>query len=155
MNRWSLLTKGALIQRKRLLKRDKSICHELRKVCLYKITEWSRHFSHVTKSRIFKNRNSRKKVNHNFRGTFLKNLFRHLKLYSNTPSWLATCRCHMGTFWKTKDWSSYFWEGQPFRFGTSKFSAKEDLNWQKQVFLHNFRPWPTQKPKIWSIFYGK
>ena len=40
-------------------------------------------------------------------------------------------------------------------FGTWKFSTKEDLNQQKQVFLHNFRPWSDQKPKIWSILYGK
>ena len=76
----------------------------------------SRHFSHVTKSRIFKILNLRKKADRNFRRTFLKNRFRHLKLYSNPPSWLARSRCHMGTFWKTKDWSSHFWESQPFRF---------------------------------------
>ena len=40
-------------------------------------------------------------------------------------------------------------------FGTWKFTAKEDLIRQKQVFILDFRPWPTQKPKIWSIFYGK
>ena len=40
-------------------------------------------------------------------------------------------------------------------FGMWKFIAKEDLNQQKQVFLLNFRHWPAQKPKIWSIFYGK
>ena len=39
-----------------------------------------------------------------------------LKLYSNPPSWLARSHCHMSTFWKTKDWSSHFWESQPFRF---------------------------------------
>ena len=75
-----------------------------------------RHFSQVTKSRILKNLNLRKKADRNFCRTFLKNRFRNLKLYSNPPSWLARCRCHMGTFWKTKDWSSHFWEGQLFRF---------------------------------------
>ena len=40
-------------------------------------------------------------------------------------------------------------------FGTWKFTAKEDLNRRKQVFLHNFRRWPAQKPNIWSTFYGK
>ena len=40
-------------------------------------------------------------------------------------------------------------------FGTRKFTAKEDLNQPKQVFLLNFKDWPTQKPKTWSIFYGK
>ena len=74
----------------------------------------TRHFSHVTKSRIFKNLNLRKKANRNF--FFLKNRFRHLKLYSNPPSWLARSHCHMDTFWKTKDWSSHFWESQPFKF---------------------------------------
>ena len=92
---------------------------------LYKVTIWSiwsvfntkcRRFSHVTKSHIFKNINLRKKVDRNFCGNFLKNNFKHLKLYSNPPSWLARSRCHMGTFWKTKDWSSHFWESQPFRF---------------------------------------
>ena len=77
---------------------------------------WSRHFSHVTKSRIFKNLNLRKKADRNFRRTFLKNRFRHLTLDSNPPSWLARGCFHIGTFWKAKDWSSYFWEDQLFRF---------------------------------------
>ena len=41
----------------------------------------NRHFSHVTKSRIFKSLNLRKKADRNFRSTFLKNHFRQLKLY--------------------------------------------------------------------------
>ena len=74
-----------------------------------------RHFSHVTKSRIFKNLNLRKKADRNFRGNFLKNHLSHLKFYSDLPSWLDRSRCHMGTFWKTKDWSSHFWKSQHFR----------------------------------------
>ena len=58
----------------------------------------SRHFSHVTKSCIFKNLNLRKKTNGNFCRIFLKNGFKHLKLYSNLPSWLARSCCHMGKF---------------------------------------------------------
>ena len=73
-------------------------------------------FSYVTKSRIFKNRNLRRKADRHFRGSLLKNHFRHLKFYSNPPSLLARSRCHMSAFWKTKGWSSHFWEGQPFRF---------------------------------------
>ena len=38
---------------------------------------------------------------------------------------------------------------------TWKFTTKEDLNPRKQVFLHNLRLRPAQKPKIWSILYGK
>ena len=34
----------------------------------------------------------------NFRGSYLKNTFRHLKLYSNSPSWLARSDCHMDIF---------------------------------------------------------
>ena len=40
-------------------------------------------------------------------------------------------------------------------FGTWKFTAKEDLNPRKQVFLLNLRLWPAQKPNIWYFFYGK
>ena len=47
---------------------------------------FGRHFSHVTKSSIFKNLDLRKKADRNFRGNFLKNRFMHLKLYSNLPS---------------------------------------------------------------------
>ena len=74
------------------------------------------HFSHVTKSCIFKSLNLREKADRNFRCTSLKNCFKHLKLYSNPPSWLARDSCPMGTFWKTKDWSLHFWEGQTLRF---------------------------------------
>ena len=80
----------------------------------------------------------------------------NLKLYSNPPGWLAKSHCHMGTFWKTKDWSSNFWESQPFRFWYVEVHCYvEDINRRKQVFLLNFRPWPAQKRNIWSIFYGK
>ena len=97
----------------------------------------------------------KKKANRNFRGNFLKNHFRYLEFYSNPPSWLARCRrCHMGNFWKAKDWSSHFWEGLS-GFGTWKFTTKEDLNPRKQVFLFNLRLWPAQTPKIWSFFFRK
>ena len=115
----------------------------------------NRHMSHVTKSHIFKYLNLRKKDDCKFHVNFLKNHFRHLKLCSNLPSWLARSRCHMGTFWKAKGWSSHFWEGQPFRFWYVEVHAKEDLNPRKQVFILNLRLWPAQKPEIWSFFYGK
>ena len=117
-----------------------------------------RDFSLMSKSHIFKNLNLRKKADYNFRGTFLRNRFSHQKLYSNLTSWLARCRCHMGTFWKTKDWSferAIFERARPSCFGTWKFTTREDLNQPKQVFILKFIPWTTQKPKIWSIFYGK
>ena len=44
-----------------------------------------RHLSHVTKRRIFKTLNLRRKADRNFRSNLLENHFRHLKLYSNPP----------------------------------------------------------------------
>ena len=75
-----------------------------------------RHFSHMTKNRIFKNLNLRRKAKRNFRCNLLKNHSRRLKFYPNPLSWLARSCCHMGIFWKTKSWSSHFWEDQPSRF---------------------------------------
>ena len=62
----------------------------------------TRYFSHAAKGRIFKNLNLRKKVDCKFRGTFLKNRFRQLKLYSNPPSWLARTGFYMSTFWNKR-----------------------------------------------------
>ena len=110
----------------------------------------------MTKSRIFKNLNLRRKADRNFRGNLLKNHFRHIKVYSNLPSWLARSCCHMSAFWKTKGWSSHFWEGpifQVLRHGNSPPS--KTLKTKKQVFLHHWRFWPAQKPKIWSFFCRK
>ena len=101
---------------------------------LVKITV-NRHFSHVTKSRVFKNLNSRKKADHNFCDTFLKNRFRHLKLYSNPPRWLARSRCYMAPFERQKIEVNFFERTNFPDFGTWKFTAKEDLNWRKLVFL--------------------
>ena len=106
----------------------------------------------MNKRLIFKNLNLRKKADCNFHGNFLKNHFRHLKLYSNPPSWLAKSLCHMGTFWKIE--AHIFERANLSGFVTWKFTAKEDLNPWKQVFLLNLRLWPTQKSKIWSFFYG-
>ena len=118
-----------------------------------------RHFSHVTKSRVFKNLNLRRKADRNFRGNMLKNHFRQLKFYSNLPSWLASNLCHMSAFWKTKGWSSNFWEGQPFRFCDMGVLLLLlvllcDMG-LLQVFLFNLRLWLAQEPKLWSFFYGK
>ena len=54
-----------------------------------------------------------------------------------------------------KSRSSHFSDAQLSDFATWELAAKEDLNSQKQVFLLNLRLWPAQKPKTWSIFYGK
>ena len=62
----------------------------------------NKHFSHVTKTRVFKNLNLRRKTNRSFCGNFFENHSRHLKLYSTPPTWLVRSHCHMGTFCKTK-----------------------------------------------------
>ena len=79
----------------------------------------------------FQKFNLRRKADRNFRGTFLKNFFRRLKLYSNPPSWLARSHCHMGIFWKTKNWSSLFWESQPFRFWYMEVHCQRRLKLMK------------------------
>ena len=112
-------------------------------------------FSHVTESRIFKNPYLRRKVDCSFRSSLLKNHFRHLKLYSSPQSWLARNHCHMSAFWKTKCWSSHFWEGQPFRFCCKKVHRQWRLESTKTGITTEFKIWPTQKPKIWSFFYEK
>ena len=97
---------------------------------------FGRHFSHVTKSSIFKNLDLRKKADRNFRGNFLKNRFMHLKLYSNLPSWLAWSCCHMGTSWKTKEWS--FSESQPLRFWYVKVHHQRRLKSTKTGISSKF-----------------
>ena len=72
-----------------------------------------RHFSQVTKSRILKNLNLRKKADRNFRRTFLKNRFRHLKLYSNPQ---ADWSLSYGHLLKDERLKFTFLRGQPFRF---------------------------------------
>ena len=36
---------------------------------------------------------------------------------------------------------------------TREFTAKEDLNPRKQVFLLHLRLWPTQRPETKDLFY--
>ena len=144
---------------KRLDKKDNVNfkCHDvtawLANICNTHITQYlekqSRHFSHVTKTHSFKNLNLSKKPDHSFCGNCLKNYFRHLKLYSNPRSWLVRNRCHMDLHWKKKDWANLS------GFCTWKFTAREDLNLWKQVFLLNLRHWPSQNLKIWSILYRR
>ena len=63
----------------------------------------------------------------------------------------------MGTFERQKIKVHIFERANLSGFGRWKFSAKEDLNRQKQVFLH-IRPSPAQKPKnvvyfLWEKAY--
>ena len=100
-------------------------------VYLIWINTYIRHFRHVTKTRIFKSLNLSKKADRNFCRTFVKNRFRHPKLYSDPwgmkSCWLARSRGHIGTFWQTKDWSSHVWESQPFRFWYVEFHRQRRL----------------------------
>ena len=79
----------------------------------------NRHFSHVTKSCNFENFDLRRKADRNFLDNCWKTTLIiqfHLKLYSYSTIWLARSYFHMGTSRKTNGLSSYFWQGQPFRF---------------------------------------
>ena len=103
--------------------------------CRWNVYPYIRHCSHVTKNRFFKNLNLRRKADRNFRGNLLKNYFRHLKFYSNPPNWLDKSRCRMSVFWKTKSWSSRFWEGQPFRFCDMGIHRQRRLKSTKAVIF--------------------
>ena len=109
----------------------------------------SRQFSHVTKSHNFKNLNLTRKADRNFCGNLLKNDFRHLKFYSNTSSQESLF------FERQKAEVHIFERANLSSFATWEFTAKEDVNPRKEVFLLNLRLLPCQKPKIWSIFYRK
>ena len=97
-----------------------------------------RHLSHVAKSRIFKNLNLRRKDDWNFRSNSVRNQFRHLRLYLNpyvdwqdVPIWEL--------FERQKVEVHIFVRVSYSGFAMWKFTTKEDLNPQKQIFLLNLR----------------
>ena len=111
----------------------------------------NRHFSNVTEN-IFKNLNLRKKVDRKFRGNSLKNHFRHLKFIFKSLKLIGQRLLSWAPFERQKIEVHIF---EIFNFsslGTWRFTDKEDLNPQKQVFLLNLRLWLAQKPKILVYF---
>ena len=62
----------------------------------------SRHFSHVTKSRIFKNLNLRKNADLNFRGTFREKSFQTPKLILKSPKLIGPESLSYGQLLKDK-----------------------------------------------------
>ena len=113
-----------------------------------------RHFSHVTKSLILKNLNLRKKSRSQLSRHFPEKPFQAPKIQIPPADWQGLVVI-WAPFERQKIEVHIFERANLSGFGMWKFTAKEDLNQQKQVFFHNFRPWSTQKPKVWSIFYGK
>ena len=93
----------------------------------------------MTKSRIFKNLNLRKKADRNFCGIFLKNRYIQIP-QADWPRVIVI----WAPFERQRIEVHIFERANLSGFGTSKFTAKEDLNRRKQVFLRNFRPWPAQ-----------
>ena len=57
--------------------------------------------------------------------------FQAPKIIFKSPSLFARSRCHMSAFWKTKDWSSHFWDSQPFRFWYVEVHHQRILRWKK------------------------
>ena len=87
----------------------------------------ARHFSHVTKSRIFKNLNLREKADRNFRHTFLKNRFSHLTLCSIPQDWLEVVVI-WAPFERRKIEVHIFERANISGFGMWNVIAKENLN---------------------------
>ena len=94
----------------------------------------------MTKNRIIK-------TDRKFPGYLLEHHFRHLKLCSNPPRWLARSRCHMDTFWKTEGWSWYFWQGQFFRFCHVKVHDQRKLKSFKTGINTQFKTLACQEIK--------
>ena len=116
----------------------------------------NRHFSHVPKSRISKNLNLRKKAGRKLSPHFPEKPFQAPKIIFKSPKLIGQRSLSYGHLLKDERLKFTFLRGPTFQvFGTWNFPAKEDLIRRKQVFLLDFRPWPTQKPNIWSIFCGK
>lgn len=92
-----------------------------------------RHFSQITKSRIFKNLNLRRKSDWSFCSNMLGNHFRCLKLHLNSWSWLTLSHCPMGTFWKTrlKFKQKHFTQEQPSRFCYVEVHYQRSLKYWK------------------------
>ena len=111
----------------------------------------------------------RRSTDRNFRGNLLENHYRHLKLHSNPPNWLARSRCHMGTFRQKVEVQIFdrtyspcdnvtppisrilisrhlifCWLTSPScsRFAAWDCIEKEELNPQTQTFLLNLSLWP-------------
>ena len=116
---------------------------------------FSRHYSHMTKSRIFKNLNLRRKADQHFRGNLLKNHFRNLKLYSNPQVDWPEFVDIWAPIEKQKAKVHSFDRANHLGFATWEYNAQEDLNLQKKIFPLKLRFWYAQKQKIWSIFYEK
>ena len=84
--------------------------------------------------------NLRKKADRNFRCNFLKNRFRHLKLIQiPLADWLEVVVI-WALFERRKIEVYIFERANLSGFGTWNFTANEDLNRRKQVFILNFRP---------------
>ena len=91
---------------------------------------FNRHFSHVTKSRIFKNFNLRKRIDRNFCPTFLKKPFQAPKIIIiqiPQADWLEVV-VRWVPFERRKIEVHIFERANLSGFGTRNFSAKEDLN---------------------------
>ena len=102
------------------------------------------HLSNVIKRLIFKNFNSRKKSDSNFRDNLLENYFRHLKLYSIPKSdWLEVVII-WAPFENRKVEVHILKRDTLSGFTARELAAKEDLIIRKQVLLFNLRIWLSQ-----------
>ena len=86
----------------------------------------------MTRSHIFEILNLRKKAD---RGNFLKNHFRHLKLYSNPQAYWPEVVAIWAPFESQNIEVHIFERANLSGFSMWKFTAKEDLNQQKSYLF--------------------
>ena len=111
------------------------------------------HFSCVTKIRIFKNVNIRRKADHNICSNLLEKHFRQLKLYSNSQSWLVRSCYHIGIFLE-KNVAVHIFARVPFPGLTTRaLITRENVCTRKQVLVRNLRLYLATKSKNWVIYY--
>ena len=103
----------------------------------------------INSSRISKNLNLRKKSRSQLLWKFPEKPFQGPKIIFKSPRLIGQKSLSYGHLLKDKVLKLTFL-GEP-----TLFTAKEDLNPQKQAFLLNLRLWPSQKLKFWFIFYEK
>ena len=98
----------------------------------------------------------RRKSNRNFRGNFLKKHFQAPKILLKSPKLIGQKSLSYERLFERQKTEVYIFEMANLSgFATYEFNSKEDLNPRKQVLLLKLRLCPTQKPKLWSMFFGK
>ena len=107
------------------------------KICFGFSCLYYKRFSHLTKSRIFKNLHLRKKSRSQLSWHFREKPFQAPKILFKSPRLIGQESLSYGHL--LKDRSSHFWEGHPFRFWYVEVQRQRRLKSTKTGISSNFR----------------